>query len=152
MDLLFYKAVKGDYVDRLVGFLTGGLYSHVELRFSDGNCFSSSYRDGGTRFKLINVDPQKWVAFHVFDINEIAVREWCQQHDRLPYDMRGAIRLLFQINIAESDKYWYCSEICSVALLVGSLKLKPRMYRQITPSAMYMRAIYDERFKLMWLY
>ena len=56
MKLAFYKAKHGTKIDKIVAAAIGSEYSHVELVFSDGICFSASPRDKGVRFKTINLD------------------------------------------------------------------------------------------------
>jgi hypothetical protein len=60
--LAFYKAKYGSLYDRLIAWWTRpnfwnpfktGQYSHVEIIFSNGECYSSSPRDGGCRWKRI---------------------------------------------------------------------------------------------------
>ena len=60
MELLFYRAEKGNWQDKLIALWTRGIYSHVEIRFSDGMCFTSSNREGGTRFIDIYIREGVW--------------------------------------------------------------------------------------------
>jgi hypothetical protein len=55
--IALYKGKK-TITDKLISWWDRGLYSHVELVFSDGLCASSSPRDGGVRMKPIEL----WVC------------------------------------------------------------------------------------------
>ena len=59
MKLAFYKG-REDLYDRLISWWTRGPYSHVELVISDNYCMSSSPKDGGIRFKHIDLRPDHW--------------------------------------------------------------------------------------------
>ena len=55
MQIAFYKAKFGNFTDKIVSAFTFSPYSHCEMVFSDGICASASLRDGGVRFKYINL-------------------------------------------------------------------------------------------------
>lgn len=113
MKLAFYIAKYGDKLDKTISFFTRGEFSHVELVFSDGVSFSSSYRDNGVRFKTIDFG-ERW---NIIDINkflhqkEETIRSWCEGQVGCKYDILGAI---FQKTFYQDR--WYCSEICSTVL------------------------------------
>ena len=136
MDLMFYIASQGDYADKAIAWATWGRYSHVEIRFSDGMCFSSSGRDGGVRFKQINIAPANWDIVHlsVLPVQEEAViRAWCQTQVGKLYDWKGILCFFFPGDIQNNNK-WYCSEICAAALREQSIMWFPR---KISPIQMY---------------
>lgn len=60
MRLAFYRSdcPSATLLDRAIG--VASYYSHVEGVFSDGMCFSASPRDGGTRFKEVDLNPANW--------------------------------------------------------------------------------------------
>ena len=137
MELLFYLAASGDATDKLIGLVTCSMYSHVELRFpSDGICFSSSHRDGGTRFKQIVVNPNNW---HVITIprttaeQEEAIRIWCTEQLGCPYDLLAVLCIDLPGNIHTSGA-WYCSEICAAALSSNKVRRYPE---KLSPGYMY---------------
>ncbi|MDA8428189.1 MAG: hypothetical protein M0T70_02935 [Geobacteraceae bacterium] len=117
MRIAFYKyhtpGVMGLFA-RFTRFITGGPYSHCELIFSDGQAFSASIQDGGTRYKRIDFDPAKW------DIMEIAsqqsrARAFCDEEKGCKYDFIGICRFIFPW-AKESKTRWFCSEVCTAAL------------------------------------
>ena len=117
MQIIFYKGIKGNISDYLICLATLGRYSHCELRFSDGCCFSSSPRDNGTRFKNIDIDPTHWDIVNV-DISlqkEAAIRMWCETKVNLPYDWKEILAFAVPFIKGSPDK-WICSEICMAAL------------------------------------
>ena len=135
MNVLFYLAAIGDMWDKLIGFWTHGKFSHCELLFSDGMCFSSSPRDGGVRFKHVNINPAHWVIIEVpMDPDKEAnMRKWCGSQVGMPYDWIGIAAL--SVSDPTKEKYkWYCSQICIAALnKVGAINLFP----EVSPNQFY---------------
>lgn len=135
MEVICYKRAK-DLLGWLIRWWTWGPYSHCELRFSDGMCFSSSWvreRRGilgiraGTRFKKIEPDPGKWDRWRI-DISareELAIRKWCEMESGKPYDVWGILGFVFGKDM-DAPHAWYCSEICSRALSVFGIHQFPR--------------------------
>ena len=155
MELWFYKAVDGDWLDKLIGWWTGGPYSHVELVFSDGTAFSSSPRDGGVRFKKIEPSSH-WVVvdlkaplremitqnyqrafkpgFNQWDdvasLYEGYIREWCEAQVGKKYDWKAIVGHFFAERDFEDRRAWYCSEVILAAmkrhhLYDGSVRMHP---------------------------
>lgn len=114
----FYKGTRpglaGIY-NRLVRWLDRGPYSHCELIFSDGIAASSSYMDGGVRFKQIDFDPERWEFIDLLSEKEVAARQWFCDHLGQPYDLAGNFRFLFGW-IREAIGKWFCSEAAGAAL------------------------------------
>lgn len=113
-----YKATRpglqGLY-SRLTRWLDRGPYSHVELVFSDGVSASSSFIDGGIRFKEIAYNPDHWDFIEVPAVLEDAARRWFREHMGHPYDLWGNVR--FAIGFArDSNGAWFCSEAVMAAL------------------------------------
>lgn len=98
----------------MVRWWLSGPYSHCELVFSDGVCASSSWMDGGVRFKAIDLDPAKW---DIFDINgdEQAARQWFEQHAGQPYDVLGLLGFVWRRGTQERGK-WTCGEAVAASL------------------------------------
>ena len=109
MQVAFYIASKGNKLDKWIGLLTWGKYSHCELVFSNGASFSSSPRDGGTRFKNIKFNPEHWdfVEVNLSSSQEVDTYIFCLSESNKPYDWLGAI---FRLPLWRGR--WYCSEIC----------------------------------------
>lgn len=141
MQLIFYKAVNGTIYDKSIAFYTRGKYSHCEILFSDGVCFSASPRDGGTRFKVIEVESH-WDRIAVGTSHEDEVWQWCARQVGKPYDWLGILGL--SLNYRNSDKKkWYCSEVCVTALRrVGLLDVRPNL----SPNALYRRIMSRKSF------
>lgn len=119
MKLAFYKAEFGDWSDKLISWYTNGPFSHVEMYFSNGECFSSSPRDGGTRWKVIS-DIEisgKWLFIDIPNIDETALRYLCNKQLGKKYDWL----CIFLCDIIPFDiqdpKKWVCSEICAKLVL-----------------------------------
>lgn len=120
MIIAFYKAthsgLPGIY-NRLVRWWTKGEYSHCEILFSDGICASSSYMDGGVRFKKIDLDITKWDFVRVPDELEVYARIWFITRQKDKYDLLG--NLHFIIGAVPDDKNkWFCSEAVAAALRI----------------------------------
>ena len=116
MKIIFYVAKYGTIWDQLIALRTWGPYSHVELMFSDGMCFSSSPRDGGTRFKKIQIDPVHWTALDFPTDKEDCIRKWCEKQVGKPYDWLGILGLAIDAPIIDDNKIWYCSKVCTAAI------------------------------------
>ncbi len=102
-------------------------------------CFSSSYEDGGCRFKcaraVVEKHPDRWDTLPVTDNMDTAVRmlQFCIAQDGKKYDWPGVFSFKLSFIEENSDK-WYCSEVCDTAKrIVG---LWPQFYRS-HPSESY---------------
>lgn len=137
MELMFYIAAEGDLSDKAIAVATMGRYSHVEMRFSDGICFSSSPRDGGTRFKEIRVNHKHWDICPLPEITqeqENRIRGWCRTQEGLAYDWKAIICFFLPGDIHTPNE-WYCSEICAVALSYSGHMFK--FPKKISPNEMH---------------
>ena len=93
-----------------------GPYSHTELVFSDGMCASSSFLDGGVRFKRIDLDPAKWDLVDCPG-DEAYARAWFKKHDGEPFDVLGLIGFVGPRGLQNQWK-WFCSESIGAALQI----------------------------------
>lgn len=102
--------------NRLVRLVDGSRFSHAELVFDDGVCWSSSYMDGGVRRKLIELDPAKW---HVIELPANAdanrARDWFERHEGAGYDLGGNLRFVWRW-WPQSRSRWFCTEAIAAAL------------------------------------
>lgn len=120
MKIAFYKASFGTVLDKVISFVTRSPYSHCELVFSDGQCASSSSRDGGVRFKTIELG-EKWDVYQLDDkINEAAANEWFTVNAGIPYDWIGAGAAALHIDL-ESPHKAFCSSACAQSLAIPSI-------------------------------
>lgn len=128
MQLAFYKAKFGNYIDKTINLATGRLgFSHVEAVFDCetncsrwSRCYSASHRDSGVRYKDIML-REHW---EVLDLDtrdlmlEIKMKEWFRGELGKPYDLKGALTCPFITKPGywfEQPK-WFCSEICTTLL------------------------------------
>lgn len=137
MKIAFYKAEYGDCWDKLVALWTWGPYSHCELVFSDGECFSASPRDGGTRFKNIEFVPERWDFLEIPVRDEEEIREWCRTQEGRKYDWLGILGFILTIRRLEDRDKWYCSEICFHALSKFNSSIPRTRYRRFDPNRLY---------------
>lgn len=127
MRIAFYKARYGNWQDKTIAIGSLSKYSHCEIVFSDGICASSSSRDGGVRFKQINLNDH-WDVFNLdINIDENAVKYWFSMHEDDTYDWPGAIGSLFKINVSSENKK-YCSFACATVLSLEAT---------VTPGALF---------------
>lgn len=117
----FYKGthagLPGVY-NRLVRWWTRSPYSHVELLFHGGReAASSSYMDGGVRFKSIDFDPALWDFVDLPVTAEMAAKAylWFIDHDGDAYDLLGNAHFVFSA-IGDDKRKWFCSEAVAAAL------------------------------------
>ena len=112
--------------------LEGGIVREILVkenqRVEEGQslCYSASYRDGGVRFKRIDLDetPGKWVRAPVIIEPEEAraMRSWCEKHVGGRYDIPGVLAFKLPF-VRHRLNWWFCSEICTAALQqVGLLR------------------------------
>jgi hypothetical protein len=119
MKVAFYKGVHPDLsgvYSLTVHWWTRSIYSHCELILPDGRSASSSYMDGGVRFKVIEYDPDKWDFIDVPDYLAPAAQKWFEDHLGQKYDLLGNIHFVLS-PIGDSKTKWFCSE--SVAAAFG---------------------------------
>lgn len=138
MQLWFYKATYGDWWDKVISWWTWSLYSHVELVFKDGLCFTSSSRDGGVRFKNIPL-TEKWFVIEIGSDKEEEIREWCETELGKAYDWLGAIGCGIGMPCLQSDDKWFCSEVVGAALNEFSIKPPTPIRRALAPGTLYQR-------------
>jgi hypothetical protein len=118
MKAAFYKATRpgmaGIY-SRLVRWWTKSKYSHVELIFGDDIAASTSFIDGGVRFKAIAFDPEHWDFVDVPPALEQGAREWFASHVGQPYDILGNVHFVLS-PVPDKKRAWFCSESVAAAL------------------------------------
>lgn len=118
MKAAFYKGTHAGLAglgNRFIRWWTRGIYSHMELVFSDGLNASSSWLDGGVRQKKIDIDNDSWDYVDLPDGGETTARVWFAQHEGKAYDYWADVRFMFGFAPASKDK-WMCSEACMTAL------------------------------------
>lgn len=118
MKAAFYKGTRPGLAG-LYNIITkwwgNGKYSHCELIFSDGMAASSSFADGGVRFKRIEFSPDRWDFIKLSDELEADARAWFEAHAGQKYDLRGNVRFVLDFLRDDKDK-WFCSEAKGAAL------------------------------------
>lgn len=105
----FWQAVKhGDWFDLAVRIRTLSKYSHTEL-IVDGVWYSSSYRDGGVRAKVINPNPEHW-DYELVYIDEKHALNLFQKYKGRGYDVVGILfSQAIKLNVHEKLKH-FCTE------------------------------------------
>jgi hypothetical protein len=107
--------------NRLVRWWTRSPYSHVELIFRDGGpaqpsrAASSSFMDGGVRFKEIEFDPALWDLVALPDHLAASARTWFDVHEGDAYDLLGNVHFVLA-PIGDDKRKWFCSEAVAAAL------------------------------------
>jgi len=141
MQVAFFKGTKSGLAgvyNRGVRFITKGKYSHCELVFSDGLSASSSFMDGGVRFKRIDYDLGHWDVIDIGNTFEEPARYWFKKHEGQGYDLLGNLHFIFGF-VGDNRHKWSCAE--AVAEAIGI----PDSWR-INPNSLY--PIIDKYFKL----
>ena len=118
MRLAFYKAFqsKGTMLDKTIAVASLGRFSHVEMVFPDGKCFSISPRENVVRFKNIELDPKQWELIDLkptLDIDKIY--EKINDFDKYKYDYFGAIFSITPLCLQLKNKV-FCSELVTDVL------------------------------------
>ena len=103
--------------DSITKFFTRGKYSHCEIavHLHDNNykCYSSSYRDGGVRVKVMTLDKSKWDLIPL-DITPEQVREYFDATQGAGYDLLGALGCV--AGLRQHPTKYFCSEWCFNAI------------------------------------
>lgn len=144
LKIAFYKGTKtgvaGIY-NRGVRWMEKGLYSHCEVIFSDGISASSSFMDGGVRFKNIEYTLDKWDIFELPWADEKKAREYFESRKGMRYNVKGNIHFIFGFIRGDSDGE-FCSEACAGALGLQSPWL-------VAPNALaHFVVLINERFSM----
>ena len=118
MKIALYRYEYGGLIDRLINaFSFRGGFSHAELVFDSGKCFSSSAQDRGTRFKGIELKPDRWELIDVptTEREEDTVFEFCRRQLGKKYDWRGVFGMILPLH-CDMKKRLFCSETVVAAL------------------------------------
>jgi len=114
--IAFYKGNGGNWwqrlQDRLIRLFTRGEYSHCEIAddFCEPRyygCFTSSPRDGGVRFKKMELPSEKWDLIE-FRVNYSEVLNFYLTHKGKKYDWLGVLG--FVLRTKQSPNRYFCSE------------------------------------------
>lgn len=111
-----------DLGGRLVAFWTKSEFSHCELEV-DGECYSSSIRDGGVRAKRIDLLARHWHVINLPWADPLRIRLLYQETRKHRYgwlDLIGS--QIFNARRQDSGR-WFCSEWCAAALGIPSPEL-----------------------------
>lgn len=128
MKVIFYGNEAGNWIDKLIRWWTSSTmdkfngmwkdsYSHVELLFEDGLMFSASQYENSTRFKPYNHESTSWTHIYLPTAQEPMIREFCELEAGKKYDYLGVAG--FVIGVRDHSSKWFCSEICTEALIVS---------------------------------
>lgn len=99
---------------------TSSDYSHCEFVFGEGDalgqslCASASARDGGVRFKSIDVSSGRWDVFDV-ESDAAAAYEWFAKHEGAAYDWFGLLWFVLPVRAFNSQRRFFCSEAMAQA-------------------------------------
>lgn len=136
--LAFYRGAFGGKFDRLIDAWTNGPYSHAEL-WLDGpahmaRCFSSSSRDGGTRYKVIDLDSGKWdaIALPFTELDRWIIERHIAELGHKKYDWLGILGFVLPWG-EHDDNDRFCSEICLELI-------QTRGYLMVDPSGVRYKA------------
>jgi uncharacterized protein YycO len=125
--LAFYKSGKGGLSDKIIAGWTWpwnigtNPYSHVEIGWQNQEngtwkYFSSSIRDGGTRFKWgpeLLKNPERWDVYEKGFSDDVVIRmaERAQSLLGKPYDWYGIFGFITVTGQVNKKDHFYCSEV-----------------------------------------
>jgi hypothetical protein len=144
MIIAMYKGPANNFWHKIshgfIKFWTDSEYSHCELVFGKPNmhgsslCASSSTRDGGVRFKWINLEDGKWDLYDIPEFDESSAKNWFYNHQSQKYDYFGLLWFVLPIRKFNNPRRWFCSEAIGAALgLDRPHKLHPqRLLRRLS--------------------
>lgn len=130
MKAAFYKG-NHRLLNKLTAWWDNGKYTHMELVFNDQVAASSSFSDGGVRFKSIKFDDSRWDFIELPErlFNERDARSWFDVNQGRKYDFFGLIRFIADA-LPENRAKFFCSEAC-----LSALKIKDAW--RFTPNSAY---------------
>lgn len=120
LQLALYKGPPSSIVHKISHYITRlgtwSRYSHAELVI-DGNCYSSSARDGGVRRKTIDLSSGHWDVFDIYVTKQTKAKAlaWFVEHNGNPYDYRNIVRYVLPF-IGHNKNHWVCYEAVGAAL------------------------------------
>lgn len=132
IQLAFYKARYGTLFDKLISLTTISQYSHCEIVFPNGQCASSSVRDGGIRIKNISMN-EHWDVYNLSEFlepDESKIRNWFDINNDDIYDWLGAIGSTFKLDWTSEDKK-FCSYACAIVLGIDPIITPGGLYRYL---------------------
>jgi len=142
MKIALYKG-KQHLFNKAVAWWTRGPYSHVELILDDNVSVSSSFRDGGVRYKQINYsNTENWDFIEIGPEPE-GLRAKIDEILDQKYDWMGLIGFVFR-RVGDDRKKLFCSE--SVMYLLGYSE--PWRFDPNTLTAVFRKEISDGRISL----
>jgi hypothetical protein len=139
-EIIFYRGPE-DLAGKLIRGWTRSPYSHCEIHFGQGDCFSAQ---AGQGCRYVSYAPnalrQWWTAVPLILLpnEESRIRRFCSDEEGCGYDYWGA---LFAAGLSanwRSEKKWFCSELCAAALQVIGMLPKEKAWR-MTPGGLYRR-------------
>lgn len=129
VEIAFYKGPpRNDLLHSLshhaIRLWTWSKWSHAELVI-DGVCWSASARDGGVRFKTINLQSGRWdlVSAPLSEDEVSRALAWFLKHEGEGYDYLNIGRFILPF-LGQKRNRWVCFEAIGSALgLAGAHKL-----------------------------
>jgi hypothetical protein len=135
MRIAFYKG-RSRIFNRFVSWWTRGPYSHCEAVFDREVapglpiCASSSFMDGGVRFKAIELAVDYWDIIDVPAFDEERARAWFVDHIGDAYDAVGLLST--SLPIRDFDHRWFCNEAVGAAAgLLEPWRFNPNSFSRI---------------------
>ena len=138
-ELWFYRARFGTWQDKFASWWTVGPYSHVELVFPDGRCFSSSPRDDGVRVTRIPPSDH-WAVVKLPQMptspaGALAVSQECAKFIGRGYDWLGCVGCWAGVSSVNDGNRWYCSEIA--IHVINRFAVGPAIPERLTPNRLF---------------
>ena len=119
----FYKG-KGNFINTIVRWWTGSVYSHAELILDDDKTWigiSPFIKSKISKRIETSIDPSKW-DFYSIDITEEqheVILEFFHETKGEGYDWFGMLMSQFLTCKIKHRKRWYCSEWIAYALRIA---------------------------------
>ena len=143
----FRRASSAPLYDKWVDRFSGGKgFSHVELVFSDGMCFSARPGSGCSFQKTDVNDRRQWekIRLPLDAKKELSIRLHCTRFVGDRYDWLGVVRFALRVfylssSLKVSRQHRFCSEICLQMVQWGGL-FKWAALMQTSPNDLYLMA------------
>jgi hypothetical protein len=136
MELLFFRDEPG-IAAKAIRWWTKSPYSHVELHFGDGICFSSRPGSGcGWKYYDVNRPDIVRISLDQLDPYYDRIIRFCYAEAECAYDWKGIVFCMVFPFGWQSRSKWFCSEICTAMCQLAGIfqDVKPH---EVTPGALF---------------
>lgn len=119
---------------KIVRFLNKSKFSHTGyIDYENGIVLDSGfYNRGVTIYPIDKLFKENNVIVHDFNVSREVFNTALKEIGK-PYDVKGVCFFPINRNWQDTDKWWYCSELVSYALLLSGINVLQKNSYRISP-------------------